>query len=182
MRRNPRKVAWTKAFRKARGKEMTIDSTFEFEKRRNIPVRYNRDLVQTTLKAMQRVGEIQARRERAFFNSRMAVARDKLRAVRSKKRAAREAKDKAYEEFIKKRDAEMEVSSEEEVTETTTKVDVELVQPETVAVSTTGVKERIVASSNLKKQLRKTKVRKSAGGPPSALIPAEGRTMGMETD
>lgn len=46
------------------------DSTFEFEKRRNIPVRYNRDLVQTTVKAMQRIGEIQARREKAFFNNR----------------------------------------------------------------------------------------------------------------
>lgn len=72
MKRNPRKVRWTKAFRKAAGKEMAIDSTFEFEKRRNIPVRYDRDLMSTTIKAMKRVHEIRARRERAFFKQRMA--------------------------------------------------------------------------------------------------------------
>ncbi|KAI7902428.1 ribosomal protein L24e-domain-containing protein [Cokeromyces recurvatus] len=72
MKRNPRKVRWTKAFRKASGKEMVIDSTFEFEKRRNVPVRYDRNLMATTLKAMKRVQEIRARRERAFYKNRMA--------------------------------------------------------------------------------------------------------------
>ncbi|KAJ6502481.1 ribosomal protein L24e-domain-containing protein [Mycena sanguinolenta] len=85
MKRNPRKVRWTKAFRKAAGKEMTIDSTIDFEKRRNIPVRYDRELVQTTLKAMKRVGEIKKRRELAFWKTRMALARDKHRAHRRKK-------------------------------------------------------------------------------------------------
>ncbi|KAJ7430702.1 ribosomal protein L24e-domain-containing protein [Mycena galericulata] len=84
MKRNPRKVRWTKAFRKAAGKEMTIDSTIDFEKRRNIPVRYDRELVQTTLKAMKRVGEIKKRRELAFWKNRMAVSRDKHRAHRKK--------------------------------------------------------------------------------------------------
>jgi len=84
MKRNPRKVRWTKAFRKAAGKEMTIDSTIEFEKRRNVPVRYNRELIQTTVKAMKRVGEIRARRERAFFKHRMAAAREKQKAHRKK--------------------------------------------------------------------------------------------------
>jgi len=85
MKRNPRKVRWTKAFRKAAGKEMTIDSTIDFEKRRNIPVRYDRELVQTTLKAMKRVSEIKKRRELAFWKNRMALARDKHRAHRKKK-------------------------------------------------------------------------------------------------
>ncbi|KAF8238603.1 hypothetical protein L208DRAFT_1241543 [Tricholoma matsutake] len=84
MKRNPRKVRWTKAFRKAAGKEMTIDSTIDFEKRRNVPVRYDRDLVQTTIKAMKRIGEIKTRRERAFFKSRMAASREKQRANRKK--------------------------------------------------------------------------------------------------
>ncbi|KAJ2614019.1 ATPase-activating ribosome biosynthesis protein [Coemansia sp. RSA 1804] len=79
MKRNPRKVRWTKAFRKAAGKEMTIDSTFEFEKRRNVPVRYDRDLMSTTLKAMKRVQEIRARRERAFFKQRMAGNKERER-------------------------------------------------------------------------------------------------------
>jgi len=85
MKRNPRKVRWTKAFRKAAGKEMTIDSTIDFEKRRNVPVRYDRELVTTTVKAMKRVGEIKQRREHAFWKHRMAAAREKQRAHRKKK-------------------------------------------------------------------------------------------------
>lgn len=42
MKRNPRKVRWTKAFRKSAGKELAVDPAFEFEKRRNVPVVYNR--------------------------------------------------------------------------------------------------------------------------------------------
>ena len=71
MKRNPRKLAWTKAFRRAHGKEMTVDSTLAFAQRRNIPVRYNRDLVARTLQAMQRVSEIRSRREKQFYRNRM---------------------------------------------------------------------------------------------------------------
>lgn len=77
MKRNPRKLAWTKSFRRAHGKEMTVDSTLSFAARRNVPVRYNRDLVATTLKAMQRVSEIRAKRERAFYKNRMRGNREK---------------------------------------------------------------------------------------------------------
>ncbi|ESK94503.1 ribosome biogenesis protein rlp24 [Moniliophthora roreri MCA 2997] len=90
MKRNPRKVRWTKAFRKAAGKEMTIDSTIDFEKRRNVPVRYDRELVQTTIQAMKRVGEIKEKREHAFWKNRMAASREKQRAHR--KRALEAAK------------------------------------------------------------------------------------------
>ncbi|KAF2125680.1 hypothetical protein P153DRAFT_399831 [Dothidotthia symphoricarpi CBS 119687] len=71
MKRNPRKLAWTKSFRRAHGKEMTVDSTLTFAQRRNVPVRYNRDLISTTLKAMSRVSDIRAKRERAFYKARM---------------------------------------------------------------------------------------------------------------
>jgi large subunit ribosomal protein L24e len=63
MRRNPRKVRWTKAFRRSAGKELVVDSTFEFEKRRNRPVKYDRDLVATTVAAMRRIEEIKQRRQ-----------------------------------------------------------------------------------------------------------------------
>ncbi|KAH7103956.1 ribosomal protein L24e-domain-containing protein [Auriculariales sp. MPI-PUGE-AT-0066] len=82
MKRNPRKVKWTKAFRKAAGKEMTIDSTYEFEKRRNVPVRYDRELIQNTVKAMGRVAEIRKRRENAFWKNRMSTARERTRKTR----------------------------------------------------------------------------------------------------
>ena len=71
MKRNPRKLGWTKAFRRAAGKEMTVDTTLTFAARRNIPVRYDRELVDTTIRAMQRVEEIRARRERVFYKKRM---------------------------------------------------------------------------------------------------------------
>ena len=71
MKRNPRKLGWTKAFRRAHGKEMTVDATLAFAARRNIPVRYNRDLVENTVKAMERVEEIKAKRQRAFYKKRM---------------------------------------------------------------------------------------------------------------
>ena len=73
MKRNPRKLKWTKAFRKAAGKEMAVDTTYEFEKRRNVPVRYDRNLVATTLLAMKRVKEIRERRERQFYLNRYAA-------------------------------------------------------------------------------------------------------------
>jgi large subunit ribosomal protein L24e len=64
-------MKWTKAFRRNAGKEMTVDSTFEFEKRRNRPVKYNRELMQTTLRAMKRVAEIQEKRKEMFYKMRM---------------------------------------------------------------------------------------------------------------
>lgn len=72
MKRNPRKLKWTKAFRRAAGKEMLVDSTLQFAARRNVPVRYNRDLVAKTVTAMKRISEIRARRERVFYRKRMA--------------------------------------------------------------------------------------------------------------
>ncbi|KAK3940144.1 ribosomal protein L24e-domain-containing protein [Diplogelasinospora grovesii] len=72
MKRNPRKLKWTKAYRKNAGKEMTVDTTLMFAARRNVPVRYDRELVAKTLKAMERITEIRARRERVFYKKRMA--------------------------------------------------------------------------------------------------------------
>lgn len=64
---------------------MTVDSTFEFEKRRNRPVRYNRELMTSTLKAMKKVSEVQHKRQDMFFKMRMrahkGTQRDQVRAV-----------------------------------------------------------------------------------------------------
>jgi large subunit ribosomal protein L24e len=73
--RNPRKVAWTKAYRKTRGKEMAVDSTFDFEKRRNRPVKYDRGLMGKTILAMKRVEKIQQERGKRFFDNRMEDAK-----------------------------------------------------------------------------------------------------------
>jgi large subunit ribosomal protein L24e len=73
--RNPRKVAWTKSYRKTRGKEMAVDSTFDFEKRRNRPVKYDRDLMGKTILAMRRVDQVKKQREQRFFDNRMQDAK-----------------------------------------------------------------------------------------------------------
>lgn len=89
--RNPRKVAWTKAYRKTRGKEMAVDKTFEFEKRRNRPVKYDRHLMGKTIQIMQRVDEIQDVRKERFFATRM------LDAKAEKKQQARVEIEKSIE-------------------------------------------------------------------------------------
>ena len=91
MKRNPRKVKWTKAYRKLAGKELAEvcmylcvclmygtcthclarlfiarmmlclqDTTFEMERQRNKPVKYNRELVHKSVKAMQKVEEVRS--------------------------------------------------------------------------------------------------------------------------
>ena len=83
--KNPRKLKWTKAFRKSAGKEMTVDSSFEFEKRRNRPIRYNRETMEHTLRAMKKVSEVQHKRQDMFFKMRMrahkVLQREQITAV-----------------------------------------------------------------------------------------------------
>lgn len=63
---------------------MTVDSTFEFEKRRNRPTRYNRETMEQTLRAMKRVSEVKNKRQDMFFQMRMrahkTVERELVRA------------------------------------------------------------------------------------------------------
>lgn len=84
MKRQPRKLKWTKTHRALRGKEMIVDSSLllsQFAKRRNVPVKYDRNLVAATVKAMERVEEIRQRRERVFTKRRLAgkAARERKR-------------------------------------------------------------------------------------------------------
>ena len=52
-----------------------MDSTLEFEKRRNIPIKYDREVVASTVSAVSRIQEIKARREKAFYKNRMLAAK-----------------------------------------------------------------------------------------------------------
>ncbi|XP_033108840.1 probable ribosome biogenesis protein RLP24 [Anneissia japonica] len=74
--RNPRKVRWTKAFRKSTGKELAVDNSFEFEKRRNVPVKYDRELWKKTIKAMARVEEIKKRRQDQHIINRLKKGKE----------------------------------------------------------------------------------------------------------
>lgn len=76
MKKNPRKVRWTKAYRKAAGKELTVDPAFEFEKRRNVPTKYNRELWTKTVEAVKKIKDIRERRERHFVMERLRKGTD----------------------------------------------------------------------------------------------------------
>uniref|UniRef100_A0A8C2JNT2 Probable ribosome biogenesis protein RLP24 n=1 Tax=Cyprinus carpio TaxID=7962 RepID=A0A8C2JNT2_CYPCA len=74
--RNPRKTRWTKAFRKSAGKELTVDNSLEFEKRRNIPVKYNRELWSKTMEAMKKVEAIKNKRQARFIMNRLKKGKE----------------------------------------------------------------------------------------------------------
>jgi len=83
MKRNPRKVKWTKAYRMLHGKELQADAAFDFERRRNRPVKYNRDVTRATLEAMKSLESIRARRgERFYTNRRRGVEDERRRSVK----------------------------------------------------------------------------------------------------
>ena len=75
LKRNPRKMKWTKAYRKSAGKEMTVDSTFDFEKRRNRVEKYDREIMGQTIKVMKKVEKIREKREQKFYERRMKSAK-----------------------------------------------------------------------------------------------------------
>lgn len=49
------------------------DSTFEFERKRNRPERYDRNVVEQTLKAMKKIDEVRVAREAKFWESRFVL-------------------------------------------------------------------------------------------------------------
>jgi large subunit ribosomal protein L24e len=68
-------VRWTKAYRKTHSKEITADACLEFEMKRNVPVKYSRELWTKTRSAIKRVEEIKTRRQGHFIRKRMKVAK-----------------------------------------------------------------------------------------------------------
>jgi large subunit ribosomal protein L24e len=68
-------VRWTKAFRKSHGKELTMDATFEFEKKRNVPMKYSREVWSSTVKAIKKVERIKAKRQGQFIKNRSVLIR-----------------------------------------------------------------------------------------------------------
>jgi len=64
-------MKWTKAYRKSSGKEMVLDKTFDFEKRRNRPVRYDRELYVRTVQAMRTIDRVKEVRKLRYYKKRM---------------------------------------------------------------------------------------------------------------
>lgn len=74
--KNPRKVKWTKAYRKTVGKDLAVDPSFEFEKRRNIPLKYNRELWQNAIDAIKKVETIKQKRQNLHIMQRLRKGRE----------------------------------------------------------------------------------------------------------
>lgn len=74
--KNPRKVKWTKAYRKTVGKELVLDPSFEFEKRRNVPIKYNRELWTNAIDAIKKVETIRQKRQNLHIMQRLRKGRE----------------------------------------------------------------------------------------------------------
>merc|ERR1711902_91418 len=114
--KNPRKAKWTKAFRKTAGKELAVDPSFEFEKRRNEPVKYSRELWQQTIEAMKRVEEIKGKRQAHHIRERQKKARaiERMKDVKEVQRDLPLIKSPAAGLKRPARDMEVEEDDEEE--------------------------------------------------------------------
>ena len=71
-----------------------MDASFEFEKRRNRPVRYDRDLMAATITTMKRVKEIQMARESRFHEQR-------FKGVKTSERARQKAEVAAHLDLVR---------------------------------------------------------------------------------
>ncbi|CAH9064599.1 unnamed protein product [Cuscuta epithymum] len=87
MKRNPRKVKWTKAYRRLHGKDMTQDSTFEFERKRNRPERYDKNVTENTLKAIKKIVKVRSDREATHQKNRLKSKKPRVQKVDAKELA-----------------------------------------------------------------------------------------------
>jgi large subunit ribosomal protein L24e len=76
---NPKKMKWTKAYRKTHGKELMYDKTLEFEKKKEEPIRYNRNDFIKTIKSIKKIKKIKEIRDSVFWQNRMAMSKDNNR-------------------------------------------------------------------------------------------------------
>ncbi|KAM3339418.1 putative ribosome biogeneis protein RLP24 [Capsicum galapagoense] len=94
MKRNPHKVKWTKAYKRLHGKDMTQDSAFEFERKRNRPERYDRNVTENTLMPIKKIDKIRVDREERHFAKRF------LRPMKGKKAKEQREAEKELEQSI----------------------------------------------------------------------------------
>lgn len=80
---NPRKIKWTKVHRKLANKELSEDPIYQFEKRNNEPVMFDKDLMVEVLNTVPKIIEERRRREDLFIANRILTKQEesKLRDI-----------------------------------------------------------------------------------------------------
>jgi len=112
--RNPRKVKWTKAYRRAKGKDLTNDFSLELERRRDCPLKYDRETWQKTVAGMKRIAEITNKREAKHIMDRLKVGK-KIENQKDKQEVDRNIHlIKAPAAGLRQKRKEMEVLMEED--------------------------------------------------------------------
>merc|ERR1711920_603188 len=112
-------MRWTKAYRKTHGKELMYDSTLDFEKRREEPVRYNRDLYIKTVQAIGRnvdaIDRLLVRRPEYIKDKAVSDKyKEKNRAsIAAQLAQLKQKKSKLQNELIPNEDEESDVSESE---------------------------------------------------------------------
>ena len=160
--KNPRKLKWTKAYRAAHGKELVNDSILEFEQRRNIPTRYNRDLMVKTVQGMKRIEEIKIRRQQRLFDRRMAKAhakkkQDVINELCTHEGLIKDPKDLSYiqkkktqkENEKRKRLGQVKVEESDEEMDSESSEEIEVAKPK--AVVKAAAKTRAATKKVIKK-------------------------------
>jgi len=163
--KNPRKVKWTKAYRKTHGKELTLDPVLDFEKQRNEAVRYNRNVWVDTIQAMEKIDEIKSKREERFYDERMKKAQhtrnDQIKSNLIKHQTLiadphiRERVDELREKREKKKE-------EEKQNRINTRSNLNLGMEDDIGINANNSKKKETPLRNKLKQLNKSKVRKIA--------------------
>ncbi|OIR57415.1 MAG: ribosome biogenesis protein RLP24 [Amphiamblys sp. WSBS2006] len=108
MKRNPRKVKWTKSFRRIHGKELTMDTCLELEQKTAVPVAYSRDLFVKAVDAIRRVGDIEVRRE-------LVQRRNTLRGEKEHETAVLKKKNERNISFADEKEKKPRVQIEEDL-------------------------------------------------------------------
>lgn len=161
--KNPRKVKWTKAYRKTHGKELTLDPVLDFEKQRNEAVRYNRNLWVDTIQAMEKIDEIKIKRDERFYDERMKQSQnlknDQIKANLIKHQTLisdphiRERVDELKEKREKKKEEEKERKKTKHLN---------LGMEDDIGLTDKNARKKETPLRNKLKQLNKSKVRKIA--------------------
>ncbi|KAI5187855.1 large subunit ribosomal protein L24e [Nematocida homosporus] len=77
LKRNPRNVAWTKTYRKVRGKDLVNDTSQAFEHRNNEPLIYNKEIYEKVIQSMPKISSIRHQREAFHIKNRILSEQEK---------------------------------------------------------------------------------------------------------